>query len=108
MTLTRFLLLLVMSILVTVPVIWFIPRARQSPFFDRLLWLATAVVAFLSAWLALGFASGITFDSWSTFAIADVTIAPALVGAAAGALLLNLSLWVIDLFNQPAEEEDIE
>ncbi len=108
MTLTHLLLMLVLSGLVTIPVVWFIPHARQSPLFDRLLWGATALLAFLGAWFALGYVETGTLTFLSGFVIGDLPILPALLGALAGALVLNLSLWVIDLFTPAAADDEIE
>lgn len=83
-----------MAFLATVPVVLLIPRARTSPGFDRLLWAATLVVGFLLAWVAVAMAGDA--GTFSTPAVGDTPIVPALIGALAGALAINVPLWFAD------------
>jgi hypothetical protein len=99
---TQVLLLALFATVVTVPSVLLIPRARQSPLFDRVLWGATWVLAFLSAWAAPGY---LAMDWYLAAAI----------GAAIGALSLNVLLWLMDRLPQSevgdatvAEEESGE
>ena len=107
MTFTQFMIMAVLALLVTPVAVLFIPRARRSVIFDRLLWGATLLVAFLGAWLALGYANADTTGSGlSSFRIADVPVIASLIGAVAGALILNLPLVVLDLFSGAPDEEE--
>ncbi len=96
MSLTQFLVMAVVATLVTVPVVLLIPRARTSPTFDRLLWAATGVVAFLVAWVAVAMAKNA--GTWGNWAIADTPVLPTVIGGLLGALVLNLPLWLLDRF----------
>ncbi len=104
MTITQFLMMAMVSIVVTLPAVLFIPRARQSPVFDRVLWIATWMLAFLGAWLAPSYIP--TDWSWNSFTIADVTLAPIVLGAIAGALSINVLLWLMDRFGGTSMEEN--
>lgn len=105
MTTTQFLVMAIEAVLVTVPTVLFIPRARQSPLFDRVLWIATWLLAFLGAW---GAPSYIAADSsLNNLLIADVTLIPTLLGAAVGALSINVLLWLMDRLGGQATEEDV-
>lgn len=96
------------AILFTIPTVLLIPRARQSPIFDRLLWVATVAVAFLGAWAALGYVAGSPdLAGWSSYRVGEVPVVPIVAGAAGGALLLNVILWLMDRF-VPAEELEEE
>lgn len=98
MPLTQFLIMAVAALLVTIPVVWLIPRARTSPTFDRLLWAATFVVAFLLAWVAVAMAKNAgTLGDW---AVADTPVLPAAIGGLIGALGVNLPLWLLDRFEK--------
>ncbi len=66
------------------------------------------LLAFLGAWFALGYVTNGTLAFLSGLMISDLPFVPALLGALAGALLLNLSLWVIDFFSPAAGDEEIE
>ncbi len=100
----------VVAILITIPVVFLIPRVRTSPVFDRLLWVATMVVGFLAAWVAVAMAK----DShiWDTvFVIADTPVLPTIAGVLIGVLALNLPLWLLDRFDSSSyadEEEEQE
>ncbi len=94
------------ALIVAWPVVRFVPHARSSRFFDLLLLGATALVAFLVGWLALGLATSGTLAVLTGVSVADVPILAVIAGALAGALVLNLSLWVIDLFAPPPFEDE--
>jgi len=99
----QFLIMAAVAVLVAAPIVWLIPRARQSPTFDRVLWAATGTLAFLGAWAAPSY---IAADSaLNNLVVADVAVLPTLMGAAAGALSVNLVLWLIDRLSQPPTEE---
>lgn len=93
----QFLVLALIALIVTAITIKLIPRARQSPWFDRVLWLATWLLAFVGAWYAVGqLQTAVPFAamSWDAFAqTAGVSIA---IGTVGGALALNVALWLID------------
>jgi hypothetical protein len=96
----------VLAGIVTVPTILVIPRTRQSPVFNRVLWLATGVLAFLGAWLAPGYVPAeIRAIHWS---IADVPLVPTVMGTSAGALSLNVLLWLIDHVDRPISDAEPE
>lgn len=103
MSFERFVILAVCAVVVSIPVVLFIPRARASVLFDRLLWLATPIVAFLVGWFAALFAADarVTFLNW--LVIADTSIIAALVGAIVGALTVNVPLWLLDRY-EPTDE----
>lgn len=76
-----------------------IPRARNSPMFARILWVATALVSFLAAWLALPFGEMVpALQSLNMLRVGDVPLLPIALGAFAGALVVNLPLWLMDRF----------
>ncbi len=91
------------SIVVTLPAVLLIPRARQSPMFDRVLWFGTWCLAFLGAWYALG---NVNMPGLNGVVIGEVAVIPALIGAAVGAVLLNGLLWGMDRFSHPQIEEE--
>jgi hypothetical protein len=81
-----------------------IPRARQSPTFDRVLWFATCALAFLGAWLAPSYVP--TDWSLNSFVIGDLVLVPAVIGAVAGALSINGLLWLMDRFGGSSMDEN--
>jgi hypothetical protein len=87
----------IIAAVVTVPVVLLVPRVRQSPTFDRILWVATWLLSFLGSWYAVGNSP----TPPESFAFADVPLMVALIGAGAGALLLNFVLWLLDRFAPP-------
>ena len=95
----QFLIMALVAAIVTLPTVRFIPRARQSPTFDRVLWGATWLLAFLGAWYVVG---NLQSDSpLSTLKLEDfaqVAGGAIVVGAVAGALSLNALLWLMDRF----------
>ena len=102
----QFLVLALVAVIVTVPTIKLIPRARQSPLFDRVLWGATWLLAFLCAWYVVGnLKSDAPLASLEWGAFAQVAGSSIAIGALGGALSLNLALWLIDRLNPPSVEE---
>ena len=92
----QFLIMAIVSLVVTIPSVLFIPRARQSPVFDRVLWIATWALAFLGADSAPSyFGAG---SSLNNFIVGDLALVPMLIGAVAGALFINGLLWLVDRF----------
>lgn len=104
MSSNQFLVMAVLALAVTVPVVLLIPRARTSPFFNGLLWAATLVVCFLLAWVAAAMAKDA--GTFSTPAVGDTPLLPALLGALGGALAVNLPLWLADRLAGGAGEND--
>lgn len=105
MSVSQFLITTVIAILVTVPIVLLIPRARKSPLFDRVLWVATAALAFLGEWSApnyFGSDSG-TPNQW---VIDQTPLIPTLIGAIVGALSINVILWLMDRFSPPVIEDE--
>ncbi len=101
-TVTQILMLAIISVVVTIPIVMLIPRARQSRDFDRILWIASLVLAFLGAWGAPGF---IPADlPLSNVVVLDLPIVQVVIGALAGALSINVLLWILDRFERPAPE----
>jgi len=74
----QFLVTAVISVLVTLPAVLLIPRARQSPMFDRVLWIGTWFLAFLGAWFVLG---NVSVPGLDVLVIGGVSVIPALIGA---------------------------
>jgi len=102
----QFLILALVALVVTVLTIKLIPRARQSPLFDRVLWGATWLLSFLSAWYAVGqLKSDVPLASLDLGAFAQVAGASIVIGALGGALSINVVLWLIDRLNPPSAEE---
>ncbi len=98
MSFTQFLIFAAGSAVLTVPAVLLIPRARQSPVFDRVLWGATWLLGFLSAWAAPNFFQA---DELNTIVIGDVNLIPAVISAAAGVLSINVVLWALDRLSPP-------
>jgi hypothetical protein len=90
----------VIAAAVTAPVVLFIPRVRQSPAFDRILWIATWLLSFAGGWYAVGNA-GDASSVPGNLVFAEVPLLNAFVGAIAGALLLNAILWLMDRLAPP-------
>ncbi len=105
MSLTQFLIMAVTAVGVTVPVVLLIPRVRTSPVFDRLLWVATPIVGFLTAWVAVAMARDA--HVWDTLLIADTPVVPTIGGALGAALAVNVPLWLLDRF-EPEEENEAD
>lgn len=98
MSLERFVILAICAGIVSIPVIRLVPRARASVLFDRLLWVATPVVAFLAGWVAVAFTSNINLAMLNGLSFADTPILAAFLGALFGALALNIPLWLLDRY----------
>ena len=106
MSVPQFIVSAVISILVTLPAVLLIPRARQSPTFDRVLWVGTAAFAFISAWFVLGNLSA-SLSALNGLVIGEVAVIPALIGAAVGAFALNGLLWLMDSAGRSQMEDDL-
>lgn len=103
MSLQQFFVMAVVDLLVTVPLVLLIPRARSSPVFDRLLWGATIVVGFLVVWVAVAMAKSASI--LDGLVVGETAALPAVIGALGGVLALNLPLWLVDRFGGSAGEE---
>ncbi len=91
MSFNQFAVIAVVALVVTIPTVSLIPRARQSTAFDRLLWAGTFVTAFLGSWAALGYIGpDSSLAALNTVVFADTRILTVLAGALASALFLNL------------------
>jgi hypothetical protein len=99
----QILLLAILSMIVTVPAVLFIPRARQSPLFDRILWGATWLLALIGALVTPTNLVGNSADTW---VVEQLPVLSTLIGAVAGALSLNIILWLLDRFDRPLEETE--
>ncbi len=104
MSINLFVITALFSIIVTPIVILLIPRERHSPGFDRLLWAATPVVAFLCGWYAFGMADpdhplgGVLFMGIPVLMVA--------IGVLVGAMAVNLPLWILDRFEHPGIDQE--
>ena len=107
MTLPQFFVSALISVLVTLPAVLLIPRARQSPTFDRVLWAGTVAFAFLTAWFVLGNLAA-NLPALNGLVIGEVAVIPALLGAAVGAFALNGLLWLMDSAGRSEVEDDAE
>ena len=97
---SQLVVLAVIAAAVTAPIVLFIPRVRQSPAIDRILWIATWLLSFAGGWYAVGNADD-TSPAPGNFVFAQVPLLNAFVGAIAGALLLNAILWLMDRLAPP-------
>ncbi len=102
----QFLFIAIVALILTVPVVRFIPRARQSTLFDAVLWLATWLLAFFTASSAPSYFSA--DSALMNFQISQVAVIPTLIGAAVGALLVNVPLWIIDRLSAPIVDDEPE
>lgn len=99
MTGVQFLIIAIAAAIVTVPIVKFTPRARQSPMFDRVLWGATWLLAFLGAWYAAdNYVGGAPLTTLPLEEFARVAGGAIIVGAVVGAVMLNALLWLMDRF----------
>ena len=95
----QFLIVAIVAAIVTLPIVKLIPRARQSPMFDRVLWGATWLLAFLGAWYAVdNYVSGVPLATLALDEFARAASSAIIVGALVGALSLNVLLWLMDRF----------
>jgi len=97
-TITQFLIFALVSVGLTIPAVLLIPRARQSPMFDRVLWGATWLLGFLSAWAAPHYFQA---DALNAIVIGEVNLIPTVISAAVGVLSINGVLWVLDRLSPP-------
>lgn len=107
MTFTQIAFIAIISAVLTIPAVLFIPRARQSPAFDMFLWIATWVIGFLGAWAMLGYTTAPGADfALNRYRVADVPFLTILVGVAGGIIFLHLVLLGLDRLAHPAAEMD--
>jgi hypothetical protein len=106
MELTPWLAAVVLSALFSFLAVQFIPRSRQSPVFDLVLWGATWLLAFLGTQSAPNYIPA--NSPLNDYVIAGIHWVPMLIGAVIGALSINGLLWVIDRFSQPLIEDELE
>jgi hypothetical protein len=93
------LIVTIVAAIVTLPIVKLIPRARQSSVFDRVLWGATWLLAFLGAWYAVdNYVSGAQLAALALDEFARAASSAIIVGALVGALSLNVLLWLMDRF----------
>jgi hypothetical protein len=104
-TITQLLGLGMLAFVMTLPAVLLIPRARQSPLFDVILWVATWSLSFIGAQIAPNYL-GATLAT-NTWSIAGLAILPAAIGALGGAFSINILLWLLDRFDLKSENEDI-
>jgi len=98
------LLLAILALIITLPAVLLIPRARQSPIFDRVLWIATWVLALIGALVTPTYLHGNPFDTW---VVAELPVLSTVLGAVAGALSINGVLWLLDRFERPLEDGEL-
>ncbi len=110
MNTTLFIVLVIVACLATPLPVLLIPRERQSPVFDTVLWIATIVVAFLTGWLAVVWSADSLPALASLLVVSGVPVLAALLGAIGGALVVNLPLWFLDHFDrrEMASEDEWE
>jgi hypothetical protein len=101
----QFVLMAVVAAIVTLPIVRFVPRVRQSPVFDRVLWGATWLLAFLGAWYTADNYGGAPLATLALNDFAPVAGGAITLGAIAGALSLNVLLWLMDRFTVFEPEE---
>jgi hypothetical protein len=93
------------AVVVAVPSVLLIPRKRTSPIFDRVLWVGTWLLAMLGAFAAPSYLAD--FGWANTYAFAGLPAIPAAIGAVAGALSINVLLWMMDRFGTPTLADDL-
>ncbi len=103
---TQFFVLALIAALVAIPCVLWIPRQRQSPWFDRVLWISTWLLALLSASAAPKYLGA--FAALNNLVIADLPFLPTLIGAGVGALLIPLTLWLLDRVSAPEMEPELD
>jgi hypothetical protein len=105
----QFVILTVMTVLVTPLAVAYIPRTRRSRAFDALLWIATLLLGFLGGWFALGYVTQYQeLGFLNDLMISNVPIMVVLIGCVGGAFFLNISLWVIDRLSRNGEIEEFD
>ncbi len=107
MNLLQLVILFVVALVITVPVMLLFRHARQSPVFDRILWVATWGIAFVGGWLGIGYLGGNpNLGALSNLIVGELPIVPVVLGAVGGVLVLHLILWVMDHLERPVIEEE--
>jgi hypothetical protein len=95
----QFLIMAIVAAIVTLPIVILIPRARQSVAFDRVLWGATWLLAFLGAWYAVdNYVVGARLGTLVFEEFMQAAGGALVSGALVGALSLNVLLWLMDRF----------
>jgi hypothetical protein len=95
----QFLIMAIVAAIVTLPIVTLIPRARQSSVFDRVLWGATWLLAFLGAWYAVdNYVGSARLGTLAFEEFAQAAGGALVSGALVGALSLNVLLWLMDRF----------
>jgi hypothetical protein len=104
MNLTFIVILGLCAVTASVLAMMYLPHARRNHWFEVVLWFGTAVVSFLSALLAEAGASELAlFHALTEFTVLGMALIPAIVGAVAGALIVNLPLWFVSRFDIRAD-----
>lgn len=103
MLLTQLVIVALLAVVVTLPIVLLIPRQRQSPIFDRVLWGGTWLLAVLGAFAAPSYVPP-DFIVSNVF-VADLPAIPTLIGAVVGALSINGVLVLLDHFSPPEVAE---
>jgi hypothetical protein len=102
----QFFIMAIVAAIVTLPIVILIPRARQSAAFDRVLWGATWLLAFLGAWYAVdNYVSGARLGTLVFEEFVQAAGGALVSGALVGALSLNVLLWLMDRFAGLAADE---
>ncbi len=106
MSLTDYLLIIVIAAVVAWITARYLPRARSSPFFDRLMTIGSFVIAVLLAWVAVQYTD--VLSAWPVLTnvmVGTVPLVAVILAAVLGALMLNLPLWFMDLITPPEEPD---
>ena len=99
MTPIQWIVLAVVALAAAVIIILLVPRQKRALPFEIVMWLATWLVAALSAWLVYGATQSLTALHFvALLPIADIPLLPLLIGAFGGALVLTVPLWLMDRF----------
>jgi hypothetical protein len=86
-----------------------VPRARRDLWFEVMLWVGTALVAFLGSLLAIAAASSLAVVRGLTgFSLQGVPLIPAALGALGGALVLNVPLWLMNRFEEAEDSAELD
>jgi hypothetical protein len=88
-----------------VPAVLFIPRDRQSPWFDRILWLGTWLLAILGAYALPSFLGA--NSPLNVIILFETPIVSNGLGAIIGAFALNILLWLVDR-SSPVDHDDTD
>ena len=103
MTITQLVIVSILATVATPLPVLLIPRTRQSPAFDRVLWIGTWLLALFGGLVAPSYLG--TDGYLNSVMVADVAVVPALIGVVAGALSVNILLWLLDRYESPSSQE---